>query len=233
MFFVNFKSLKKRYYLVLALTVFFACWTLLSQETEQIQRTSEVREAISLESKRIDVKNIKVGQSDYEREPDNQTTQGPEETPKYSIHFVIIADAKAKQKYRLHMETVRCFAEARNYDLIVASQGDLQQSSECDHKRIPIFFLRRHCILAQIMRKYSARDYFLFIDGDSIAFDLERQFPWSDYLSYDLVYYERWWNGEVACLYGLKNTPATREWLLTWAREDDQPYRHRLYLWTL
>ena len=61
----------------------------------------------------------------------------------------------------------------------------------------------------------------------------ERQFPWSDYLSYDLVYYERWWNGEVACLYGLKNTPATREWLLTWAREDDQPYRHRLYLWTL
>ena len=83
------------------------------------------------------------------------------------------------------------------------------------------------------MRKYSAKDYFLFIDGDSIAFDLERQFPWSVYLSYDLVYYERWWNGEVACLYGLKNTPATREWLLTWAKEDDQPYRHRLYLWTL
>ena len=139
MFFVNFKSLKKRYYLVLASTVFLTCWTLLCQEKEQIQRTSEVREAISLESKRIDVKNIKVGQSDYEREPDNQTTQGPEETPKYSIHFVIIADAKAKQKYRLHMETVRCFAEARNYDLLLPRK-ETSSLQSVTTREYPYFF---------------------------------------------------------------------------------------------
>ena len=46
-------------------------------------------------------------------------------------------------------------------------------------------------------RLFPANDYFVSIDADVVAFDFKRDFP-KQYLKYDVVFYERYWNGEVA-----------------------------------
>ena len=55
--------------------------------------------------------------------------------------------------------------------------------------------------LQPFMEKYPEEDFFIVMDADTIAFDLDVNFP-QEYLKHDLVFYERWWNGEVMITMG-------------------------------
>jgi len=74
------------------------------------------------------------------------------------------------------------------------------------------------------MATYPDDHYFVLLDGDTIAFNLTRKFPLEEYLSHDLVFYERWWNGEVMIALGLRNKAETREFLMHWSNEDTNDY---------
>ena len=140
----------------------------------------------------------------------------------HKMHFVVFADDNFKRKYRLQLETIRCWTNANGYHLLIPSNYELEKE-KCSQERIPSYFLRRHCYLAHIMAKYASEDYFVLLDADTMTFSLTRKFP-QEYLEYDLSFYERSWNGEVHIHMGAKNKPAVREWIMLWSLEDTQPY---------
>ena len=146
--------------------------------------------------------------------------QQPEKS--YKMHFVVFADDNFRRKYRLQLETIRCWTEANGYHLLIPSHHELEKE-KCSQERIPSYFLRRHCYLAHIMAKYKSDDYFVLLDADTMTFSLTLKFP-LEYLKYDLSFYERSWNGEVHIHMGAKNKPAVREWIMLWSLEDTQPY---------
>ena len=144
-------------------------------------------------------------------------------TNNHNTNVVIIADAAFQLKYRLQIESVQCYTDANNYNLIIPS--DMEMDIEiCKSPKIPNMYLRRHCILANIMEKFDNDDVFILLDADTIAFDLKRKLPMDIYQKHDIVYYERSWNGEVQCHMWLKNKPVVREWIKLWSLEDSQPY---------
>ena len=144
-------------------------------------------------------------------------------THKHNTHVVIIADMAFQLKYRLQIESVRCYTDANNYNLILPSEREMDIQI-CKSPKIPNMYLRRHCILANIMEQFVDDDVFILLDADTIAFDLKRQLPLDIYRKHDIVYYERSWNGEVQCHMWLKNKPVVREWIRLWSLEDSQPY---------
>ena len=144
-------------------------------------------------------------------------------TNKHNTHVVIIADMAFQLKYHLQIESVRCFTDANNYNLILPSEREMDIQI-CKSPKIPSMYLRRHCILANIMEQFVDDDVFILLDADTIAFDLKRKLPLDVYRKHDIVYYERSWNGEVQCHMWLKNKPVVREWIRLWSLEDSQPY---------
>ena len=154
---------------------------------------------------------------------DDRKISNLEKPNKHNTSIVIIADNAFQLKYRLQIESVRCYTDAHNYNLILPSQKEMEIEI-CRPQIIPIIYLRRHCILANIMEKFDDTHVFILLDADTIAFDLKRKLPLDIYQKHDIVYYERSWNGEVACLMWLKNKPVVREWIMLWSLEDSQPY---------
>ena len=63
------------------------------------------------------------------------------------------------------------------------------------------------------------------MDSDVIAHNYKRDWNWDEEEKYDMIFYERWWNGEiVAGGYGVKNFKKTRKFLRMWADlEYSQP----------
>ena len=98
----------------------------------------------------------------------------------------------------------------------------LNATDACKHS-IPFF--RRHCLLAEMMERWNESDFFYVIDSDVIANVNEGDWQWDQEESSDLIFYERWWNGEVvAGGYGVKNNQKTRQFLHMWANlENGQP----------
>ena len=154
---------------------------------------------------------------------DERKVSNSENPNKHNASIVIIADKAFQLKYHLQIESVRCYTDAHNYNLILPSEKEMEFEI-CRPQKIPVMYLRRHCILATIMEKFDDTHVFILLDADTIAFDLKRKLPLDIYQKHDIVYYERSWNGEVACLMWLKNKPVVREWIMLWSLEDSQPY---------
>ena len=117
------------------------------------------------------------------------------------MHIVVLADMNFKEKYRFQLETIHCYARFHGYDFLVPTKDEIIKT-QCVEKA---FFFQRHCVLSKTMATYPDDHYFVLLDGDTMAFNLTRKFPLEEYLSHDLVLYERWWNGEVMIALGLRN----------------------------
>ena len=72
---------------------------------------------------------------------------------------------------------------------------------------------------------WEENDFVYLMDSDVIAHNYEGEWDFEQEKIYDLIFYERWFNGEVvAGGYGVKNTSKTREFLHKWANlEYGQP----------
>ena len=101
------------------------------------------------------------------------STTEVKDTIGYKIHIVALADKAAKKAYRLQLETIRCYAEANGYNLIIPSD-DLMKDEDCIARGKKDIMHVRHCVFAKMMEGYSEQDYFFVMDADSIAFDLNR-----------------------------------------------------------
>ena len=124
-----------------------------------------------------------------------------EKAPSPTVHIVVLADMNAKEKYKFQLETIHCYARAHGFDFLVPTKDEMIKT-QCVEKT---FFLQRHCVLSRTMATFPDGHLFVLLDGDTIAFNLTRKFPLEEYLSHDLVFYERWWNGEVMIALGLRN----------------------------
>ena len=91
-----------------------------------------------------------------------------------TVHIIVLADMNAKEKYKFQLETIHCYATSQGFDFIVPTKDEMKKT-QCEEKS---FYLRRHCLLSQTMATYPDGDYFVLLDGDTIAFDLKRKLPW-------------------------------------------------------
>ena len=75
------------------------------------------------------------------------------------------------------------------------------------------------------IQDWEENDFAYLLDSDVIAHNYEGEWDFEQEKIYDLIFYERWFNGEVvAGGYGVKNTAKTREFLHKWANlEYGQP----------
>ena len=135
------------------------------------------------------------------KDPVKTVTITLEKPPSPTVHIVVLADMNAKEKYKFQLETIHCYARTHGFDFLVPTKDEMKKT-QCSEKS---FYFRRHCYLSRTMATYPDGHLFVLLDGDTIAFNLTRKFPLEEYLSHDLVFYERWWNGEVQCALGLRN----------------------------
>jgi len=68
------------------------------------------------------------------------------------------------------------------------------------------------------MKMLNENDFLYAIDSDVIAHNYEGDWQWKNEDIYDLIFFERFWNGEVvAGGFGVKNNKKTRKFLKMWA----------------
>ena len=70
----------------------------------------------------------------------------------------------------------------------------MKKTTKCPYN-IP--FHRRHCLLAEFMKMLNENDFLYAIDSDVIAHNNEGDWQWNNEDIYDLIFFERFWNGEV------------------------------------
>ena len=71
----------------------------------------------------------------------------------------------------------------------------MRKTTKCPYN-IP--FHRRHCLLAEFMKMLNENDFLYAIDSDVIAHNnYEGDWQWNNEDTYDLIFFERFWNGEV------------------------------------
>lgn len=139
-----------------------------------------------------------------------------ESNPKIAI--LVIGDHDAEVKYSQYWSSLRCYANRHNYTFL-HDKADIDSFSECQQNKN--YFFRKHCVVAQIMKRNYQIDWFLVLDGDVFVVNANR-----DLLSYipsnnkiDIVHYERFHNGEIgAGNYLIKNTIFGSEYVKEWSR---------------
>ena len=146
-----------------------------------------------------EVKLPQTANNDNSEDPKIQNMRETAGQPNVTV--IVLADESFQEKYNLQIETIHCYTARHGLDVIVPTHKEMDKT-QCSEKT---FYLRRHCLLSRIMETYPEGHYFVLLDADTIAFDLSQKFPLEEYLSHDLVFYERWWNGEVQCALGVRN----------------------------
>ena len=91
----------------------------------------------------------------------------------------------------MQIDTIRCYSTKKGHQLHIFG---LNRTKECNQNAV---FHRRHCLLAEIMKNWNKNDFVYAIDSDVIAPDYEGDWQWDYEENHDLIFYERWWNGEV------------------------------------
>ena len=106
------------------------------------------------------------------------------------MHIVIFADESFTTKNFLQTDTIKCFCDKNGLQFHMVN---VKKRRSCKHFSV---FYRRHCILAEIMKNWKENDFVYAIDSDVIYHGYETN--WNiPKENIDLVFFERWWNGEV------------------------------------
>ncbi|CAI5453395.1 unnamed protein product [Caenorhabditis angaria] len=121
------------------------------------------------------------------------------------------APRKKSRSSRHALDTVQCYAKIQGYTFLLFNDS----SYDCRHKD---HFFRRHCVVSKTAINY---DFTVFIDADIGVVNPNRRIE--EFLddSKDLIFYDRFWNWEVAMgSYIVRNTSFAREALMDFANYD-------------
>ncbi|CAI5437414.1 unnamed protein product [Caenorhabditis angaria] len=145
-------------------------------------------------------------------------------TSKINIGIVIILQTQEDEsKYKMALDTVKCYAQYFNYDLhIVKIDENYEAKQKCQHSD---FMFRRHCVLSYLMfTSKIANDWVLFVDADMAVINpnnlIEKWvLPYSSKdAKTNIIFYNRIMNHEVmAGSYLVKNTKWSQDFLMFWA----------------
>ena len=114
---------------------------------------------------------------------------------KTNRHIVIFATEDFKSNNHLQIDTINCYCRKKDYNFHLL---DLDKTNTCHHTAE---FFRRHCLLADSMKNWKENDFIYFLDSDVISHNFEGNWHWDDEEKYDLIFYERWWNGMSTYFY--------------------------------
>ncbi|XGW35224.1 hypothetical protein V3C99_018890 [Haemonchus contortus] len=117
---------------------------------------------------------------------------------KFAIVEVIERDTKLSY-YQHAMMSVSCYARAQGYEFRIVISTDY--SKQCPHKDV---YLRRHCVIAQILPMYHT---ILYIDADMGVVNPKRRIE--EYVddSVEITFFDRFYNWEIAAgSYIVRNT---------------------------
>ena len=105
-------------------------------------------------------------------------------------HIVVFADESFTFKNHFQIDTIKCYTDEKGLQFHLLA---FNRTPKCNHSDI---FHLRHCLLAEILESWSENDFVYAIDSDVIYHGYETK--WNiPKENIDLVFFERWWNGEV------------------------------------
>lgn len=129
---------------------------------------------------------------------------------------IVVSNLKdAEKEYTTALTSMRCYCKINNYTFHLVQDVDYRDS--CHQKD---FMFRRHCIVAQLLEK---TDWLIFLDADIAV--VNPKILLEEYVnsSYDLTFYDRFVNWEVAAgSYIVHNTPWARAFLQDFANFEAQ-----------
>ena len=103
---------------------------------------------------------------------------------------MIFADESFTFDNYLQMDTIKCYSEKEDIQFHFFG---VQKTPKCRHSDA---YFRRHCLLVEKMEWWRENDFIYVIDSDVIFHGHESTWK-NPGENIDLIFYERWWNGEI------------------------------------
>ncbi|CAI2321852.1 unnamed protein product [Caenorhabditis sp. 36 PRJEB53466] len=131
-----------------------------------------------------------------------------------TVAMVVGDVATAERDYGTALNSMRCYCRMQNYKFELVEDWDYQ--NVCRQRD---FMFRRHCIVAHLLRD---TDWLVFLDADVAVVNPKVRIEEYIDLNYDLTFYDRFVNWEVAAgSYIVRNTPWARDFLLKFANFEE------------
>ena len=132
------------------------------------------------------------------------------------IYIISVADEFFRERYAPIFKAMSLYASQHGYKWLIL--GDTGSEPFCEEKYADFFF-RKHCIVSNWMQRHTMTGDRIFVfDSDVVPY--RTSVPLTHWLKNeeDLIFYDRAMNTEVmAGNYAVRNTDATRDFLMRWA----------------
>jgi Protein of unknown function, DUF273 len=165
--------------------------------------------------------NFSAGALDWEAQQQSHAfrQQAQPHAAMNEVTLVVVSDKSFIERYALQTRTVECYAARHGYKFALLDPAEEAPLCESHHSD---FFFRKHCTVRHFLNRQPYRSTIVVFDADVVAgvsnMSLAR---WIDAQDFDLAFYERSWNFEIAAgNYIVRNTKFAHDFLQLWANYE-------------